>query len=171
MPWGRRHVDSQNVKEVWFAGVHSDVGGGYSESESGLAKLVLRWMFMEAGQSAFGLSIKKSRYERYVLGARKGGYVAPDATDDAYRSLKISWWLVKFLPSSVWLIDQSKQGLRFSPRRRSVPDGAMVHGSVVDRLANTDSRQDNLAARTSNDLKVNYTIVATLSESTSHHLR
>ena len=36
-------------KQVWFPGVHSDVGGGYPESESGLADLALDWMLSEAG--------------------------------------------------------------------------------------------------------------------------
>jgi hypothetical protein len=30
--------------EVWFAGVHSDVGGSYPEPQSQLSKLALRWM-------------------------------------------------------------------------------------------------------------------------------
>src|SRR5450756_740209 len=35
---------AQNLKQVWFAGVHSDVGGSYAEAESGLSKIALRWM-------------------------------------------------------------------------------------------------------------------------------
>lgn len=34
-PWA-----PQDVKQVWFPGVHCDVGGGYAEVESGLSKLV-----------------------------------------------------------------------------------------------------------------------------------
>lgn len=40
--------EGQIVKEVWFPGVHSDVGGGYEESESGLSKIALEWMLYEA---------------------------------------------------------------------------------------------------------------------------
>src|SRR6266446_10293892 len=39
---------NQDVKQVWFAGVHSDVGGSYAEAESGLSKTALRWMLCEA---------------------------------------------------------------------------------------------------------------------------
>jgi uncharacterized protein (DUF2235 family) len=35
-------------KQVWFAGVHADVGGGYAEPESALAKIPLSWMLREA---------------------------------------------------------------------------------------------------------------------------
>jgi uncharacterized protein (DUF2235 family) len=38
----------QDVKEVWFAGDHSDVGGGHREEESGLSWRSLRWMVGEA---------------------------------------------------------------------------------------------------------------------------
>jgi T6SS, Phospholipase effector Tle1-like, catalytic domain len=34
--------------EVWFAGVHSDVGGSYPESESQLSQIALKWMLCEA---------------------------------------------------------------------------------------------------------------------------
>ena len=39
---------NQDCKEVWFPGVHSDVGGGYPEKESGLSKIALEWMVHEA---------------------------------------------------------------------------------------------------------------------------
>ena len=34
----------QRLEQVWFAGVHSDVGGGYAFAERDLANLTLRWM-------------------------------------------------------------------------------------------------------------------------------
>jgi uncharacterized protein (DUF2235 family) len=37
------------IKEVWFAGVHSDVGGGYPEDD--LAQVPLTWMIGELGTS------------------------------------------------------------------------------------------------------------------------
>lgn len=42
----------QDVQEVWFAGYHSDVGGGCKEEESGLARYSLKWMIDEARESA-----------------------------------------------------------------------------------------------------------------------
>ena len=38
----------QDVKEVWFAGCHSDVGGGYPREASSPADVSLRWMLEEA---------------------------------------------------------------------------------------------------------------------------
>jgi len=39
---------AQDVKQVWFMGVHADIGGGYPELESGLSKFPLLWMLEEA---------------------------------------------------------------------------------------------------------------------------
>ena len=52
--WKEPARNGQDVKQVWFAGVHCDVGGGYVESESGLSKIALQWMLDECGsQLAF----------------------------------------------------------------------------------------------------------------------
>ncbi len=39
--WGTRPVD---VEQVWFPGVHCNVGGGYPEDLSGLSATALKWM-------------------------------------------------------------------------------------------------------------------------------
>lgn len=41
--------NDSRIKEVWFAGVHSDVGGGYPEDD--LAHVPLTWMIGELGNS------------------------------------------------------------------------------------------------------------------------
>ena len=61
--------------EAWFAGVHSDVGGNYAESESQLSKIALQWMLCEAEFA--GLSVDPQR-KADILGG-KPPYVAPDA--------------------------------------------------------------------------------------------
>ncbi|MGX1318675.1 uncharacterized protein (DUF2235 family) [Bradyrhizobium sp. USDA 377] len=51
--WSNRYVPDekkvpQDILQVWFAGVHCDVGGGYAEAESGESKYPLIWMIEEA---------------------------------------------------------------------------------------------------------------------------
>jgi hypothetical protein len=51
--WGDRDtrdipLDRARIKEVWFAGDHSDVGGGHPEGNSGLTDVTLAWMLGEA---------------------------------------------------------------------------------------------------------------------------
>src|SRR5262249_51271442 len=43
----------QDLSELWFAGVHSDVGGGYPESEGGLWRESYAWMLAEAKKAGF----------------------------------------------------------------------------------------------------------------------
>ncbi|MFI6368397.1 DUF2235 domain-containing protein [Nocardia sp. NPDC050630] len=47
------------VKQVWFEGVHSDIGGGYQEC--GLSDITLRWMVEQA--EAVGLVFDRDRLE------------------------------------------------------------------------------------------------------------
>ncbi len=102
--WGTEYLEQQDVKEVWFAGVHSDVGGGYPESESGLAKTALKWMLDEASTDTFGLKINAKAYKRYVLGGDKDKkYIGPDATAPAHKSLTPLWKLVQHLPHTLLL--------------------------------------------------------------------
>jgi len=64
--------DSQTLEQRWFAGVHSNVGGGYVDD--GLANLALQWMLTEAKTS--GLIVDKKYLGNYH------GY----AQDRLYRS-------------------------------------------------------------------------------------
>jgi len=42
------HSVGQVLEQVWFPGVHSDVGGGYRENENGLSDIALEWMLEKA---------------------------------------------------------------------------------------------------------------------------
>ena len=46
--WDREALPNLTVKQVWFPGVHTDVGGGYEEQE--LSDVSLVWMASEAQQ-------------------------------------------------------------------------------------------------------------------------
>ena len=60
-PWDEQALEAgQDVRQVWFAGTHSDVGGGYAER--GLADLSLRWMLDRA--EAAGLTLKPEARDR-----------------------------------------------------------------------------------------------------------
>lgn len=43
----RQSPPRQSIRQVWFAGAHSDIGGGYADSK-GLSDLALQWMIAEA---------------------------------------------------------------------------------------------------------------------------
>ena len=71
----------KDLKQVWFPGVHCDVGGGYPEAESGLSKIALEWMLKEA--IAAGLLVDPAKMA-LVLGQRGDEYVRPNAKADAH---------------------------------------------------------------------------------------
>ena len=130
---------TRDLKQVWFAGVHSDVGGGYAEGESGLSKIALRWMLCEA-QSA-GLMLDPQKVID-VLGG-KIPYAPPDPRAKLHESLHGFWWLGEVWPKRYFypvpVVGQTqpefKRGIGINlARPRSIPDGAHIHQSVFDRM-------------------------------------
>jgi uncharacterized protein (DUF2235 family) len=121
----------KDVKQVWFPGVHCDVGGGYAEAESGLSKLALDWMLKEATRAGLLTDVVKAQR---LLGRAGPPYTAPDANAKMHRSLTFWWWPAEFVPKPHW--NWTKRKERYRPnlfRRRTIPDGALVHQSVFDR--------------------------------------
>jgi uncharacterized protein (DUF2235 family)/membrane protease YdiL (CAAX protease family) len=100
-PWRPENGIPQDIRQVWFAGVHSDVGGGYPEAESGLAKYPLLWMIGEA--EAAGLDIDPAMKARLAEGNPGDSdlpnpYIPPSPTAQLHRSLNSFWWLLEPLP-------------------------------------------------------------------------
>jgi uncharacterized protein (DUF2235 family) len=135
--FGTPHGPEQDIQEIWFAGVHSDIGGSYPEPESQLSKIALQWMVCEA--EAVGLGVDQNR-KADILGG-KAPYVAPDPlTKNQHESLGGTWWIAELWPKvvsretspGVW-----KKQLRMNlGRRRWIAPDPVVHTSVDQRLAN-----------------------------------
>ena len=146
----------QDIKQVWFVGVHSDVGGGYPETESGLSKFPLSWMIDEA--TPYGLKINTAMRNHLVLGQSRAGskhsYVAPDAGAMLHNSLTAGWRPLEWLPKSAkWMEWPHPQRLGYyipDAELRVIADPAVkprIHQSVVDRMAKVaDYRPPNLPA-------------------------
>lgn len=63
-----RWKNDSRVLQVWFAGVHSDVGGGYKKQ--GLSDIALEWMIYRA--FSHGLEFKKRYLDENVFPNAKG---------------------------------------------------------------------------------------------------
>lgn len=125
----------QDLREMWFAGVHADVGGGYPERQSALGKVALDWMIRETG--GLGVRYRQSTINRIVLGQQGDSpsdrYVAPDPTARAQNSLNPLWMLTGLIPR--------RRPLGLAPfglylplwRRRRVEPEDLVHASVAAR--------------------------------------
>ncbi|HEV3457520.1 MAG TPA: DUF2235 domain-containing protein [Thermoanaerobaculia bacterium] len=111
--WQGATDSSQSVEQVWFPGVHSDVGGGYYRD--GLANGPLQWMIAEA--MAAGLEVDcqyLGHYSPFVCGDR------PDTDRGLFRFLEI-------------IRGKNGQGVR------ELPAGAKLHDSVAWLLMNDET--------------------------------
>jgi len=121
----------KDLKQVWFPGVHCDVGGGYPESESGLSKVALEWMLREA--IAAGLLTDSTRVDT-VLGRAGGGYVAPNPKADMHESLTPVWSIAEFIPKRHFNWDKKKDEYRMNLfGRRVIPPQSMIHQAAYER--------------------------------------
>jgi uncharacterized protein (DUF2235 family) len=121
----------KDMQQVWFPGVHCDVGGGYAEAESGLSKYPLEWM-LEEGKAA-GLLVDPDR-EAEVLGLRGGAYELAKPNGSIHKSLHGAWNIAEFIPKRHWNWKKGKSEHRMNLyRRRSIPPGSLVHESAYLR--------------------------------------
>ncbi len=122
----------QDMKQVWFAGVHCDVGGGYPEpEESGLSKIPFEWMVCEAARH--GLAVDPRRLAGVLGGAP--GYAPPDVAGMLHDSLRW-WWWAEFIPRRRYDFDtKTKRWILPLGHRRTLRPGALVHESVFARRA------------------------------------
>jgi uncharacterized protein (DUF2235 family) len=135
----------QDIKQVWFSGVHSDIGGGYPERESGAAKLPLKWMMEQAGEH--GLVFRKRLPKYLVLGQNPKNstrnYVAPSSSAPLHNSMSTGWKPLEWIPKSArlkeWHDRTSMLGV-YLPRSepRHIPANHHIDPSVTQRQAQVE---------------------------------
>ncbi|RQH07644.1 DUF2235 domain-containing protein [Bradyrhizobium sp. RP6] len=148
--WSNRYVPDekkvpQDILQVWFAGVHGDIGGGYPESESGDSKYPLIWMIEEAAKA--GLKFNPSTVNQLAFGVpRKNSpfhYVAPaytGKTGQLHDSMTPAWRVLEYLPKNARYKEWPARKVYFgfyipNCEPRVIPEGAHVHESVLKRMA------------------------------------
>jgi len=110
--WDETGAPEGKIKQVWFAGVHSNVGGGYPRQ--GMSLEPLEWMMAEA--HAEGL--------RFVSGDRENYYIHADVNDKMYDPRAGLGIFYLWQPRDV---DALRNGIASGP--------ALVHRSVFERIA------------------------------------
>jgi hypothetical protein len=105
----------QDFEEVWFTGCHGDVGGGYPDKKSGLAKIPFEWLYREAvaagvagDEEVFDLLTHGKDDAPVITGEARDEaekdtkrYGAPDPLADINNSMNFAWGFVEFLPRKV----------------------------------------------------------------------
>ncbi len=106
----------QTIEQVWFPGVHSDVGGWYDAR--GLSNGALHWMAKKAKRRGLRLSLDLKELKRDY---------SPDAHDELHDSYE---GIYRLRGTSV----------------RKIPEGAKLHRSVEERMSReeNDYRPKNL---------------------------
>jgi uncharacterized protein (DUF2235 family) len=137
-----RATDGQDAKEVWFAGVHSDVGGGYPLTESSLARVCFRWMLREAvGQ---GLVVDPQKLAAYGLDKPA---TPDDERGDQHESLSKLWQGLEYLrlphrrfDNGVWVDEK----IRYRGKGwRSIGAGDRVSRSLQRRSVSIPIKNTN----------------------------
>jgi len=128
----------QNVKQVWFAGVHSDVGGSYAAAESGLSQIALEWMLCEA--LSFGLLVDAATAEQVLARVPPTTIpppppVPPNPAQKIHNSLTAAWWILEFFPHEYYDPVERKPKWRISlGAPRIIPEDSVLHASVTEKL-------------------------------------
>jgi uncharacterized protein (DUF2235 family) len=136
----------QDLLEMWFAGVHCDVGGGYPECfrknpdiYAGIWRNPFLWMVNEARTA--GLLIDEGRLGRVLARTPPCEFPWKEAQ---HESLTPAWWPAEFFPKRVWQSSQHRLEWQIGRgRHRTIPDGALIHKSTLDRIRQIDYSPPN----------------------------
>lgn len=118
--WPDRTGEPEWLRQVWFAGNHSDIGGSYPEDEARLSDISLKWMIEQATELPYPLLIDQSRLHLF-----------PDAAGmqhseiESMRESYPAWWPKRWR----WT---------WAQKHRDIRPQAVLHSSVHERFAVKD---------------------------------
>jgi uncharacterized protein (DUF2235 family) len=144
----------QTAEEVWFAGVHADVGGTQADSE--LANIPLRWLINHARQ--LGLQVD----EEMIQSLKINPLAKMHSSWKGFFLLLPGPLYVLLLTGVLFLLSVRFSSLAvpayayaalflfalalvpFTKKLRTIPPNAKIHGSVKVRMEQTNYRPKNL---------------------------
>ncbi|MGN6722166.1 MAG: DUF2235 domain-containing protein [Marmoricola sp.] len=130
-------TEDPRVKQVWFEGCHSDVGGGYPEGQTGLSDTALLWMVQEARKAGLVFDIS-------LLSI----YLGTGAADVLHNPLDLLFRIDNALLTLKGLLPGQGSDQFIHGRRRLTNDRALsirVASSVVAHFEDGTYRPFNLA--------------------------
>ncbi len=122
-------VGSQDFQQLWFPGVHADVGGGYPEEDGGLWREPFQWIVNEAHKAGLTLDLPRLHtvLNRMVPPARP--WLEPQ-----HESLTPLWWLAEFFPKLPYRPGRLRWPRIGLGRHRHIPQGELLHKSTLLRI-------------------------------------
>jgi uncharacterized protein (DUF2235 family) len=137
----------QVCSEVWFPGVHSDVGGGYPADDGRLWAIAFEWMAKHAEKA--GLDLDAARLQHALdVGSSASTKSEEDYASKQHDSLTWAWKPLELVPKfrrqqkaqaqweSHWILPARHAG--FSGRPRTLKRGERVHRSAIQRFVARD---------------------------------
>jgi uncharacterized protein (DUF2235 family) len=121
VPWGdpkstrpkRDELGNETFEQIWFAGNHADMGGGYPDNEARLSDIALNWMVGAATALPYPIGVDESVLHRH-----------PDPSGMQHDECKVGIKYVTKLSGKTWPL-----------LHRKVPAGApTIHDSVRRRF-------------------------------------
>lgn len=132
-PW----INQDRLEQVWFCGMHADVGGGYPDES--LSYVSLLWMIEEAGKA--GIRTIKSITERYRTLANSFGPIhnsrAGLASYYRYQPRNINALLQPVDPATLSWRDPA---IKARKKPRGLITSVKIHESVIARMASGTDR-------------------------------
>ena len=125
--WSAANVhDGQTVAQVWFPGVHSNVGGGYVDA--GLSDRAFLWMCSNAKNAGLGF------YSEYMK--RR---IDPNLYGELRNSMKWYYWLLCPYPRPIGGNAAAGEAIHWSARQRAEFVTEIAYRSRPDRAILTDA--------------------------------
>ena len=104
------------LDQIWFAGVHSDIGGGYAQNESRLSDIALEWMV----RAAENLPDERTPSGNGIKVDRRFLKLSPDARGPQHDARE---------PGYLWGL------IKWTKGQRPIDSDAILHPSVYERFA------------------------------------
>lgn len=121
--WSYAPKDDQIVRQVWFAGVHSDIGGGYEEHE--LSDIALQWMIEQATEAGLKFDDETTGLHRID---------ATQSTGTLHDSMSLKYRVLSKLDRPIGLAKHRDQDEAKDVGVTSTDDATQsIHPSVIAR--------------------------------------
>ena len=131
--WDEDETDPDRLKQVWFAGMHADVGGGYPDDSLSWYPLV--WMMEEAKQA--GLRFLPHALERFAPPSSRSAPLHDSRQGLSgyyrYQPRRLSAYLLPDDPETAIMRDPS-------PRATAHMKCILIHHSVIERIQASATR-------------------------------
>ncbi|QIB35784.1 T6SS phospholipase effector Tle1-like catalytic domain-containing protein [Ancylobacter pratisalsi] len=117
--WNNERGNPDWLRQIWFAGNHSDIGGSYAEEESRLSDIALDWMLTEFQQAVPEVRIRQD----VIITSPDPLGLQHDECEEALNG------------QPAWLRRLTGSKLTWTHKVRDIPDDAQLHRSVITRCA------------------------------------